>query len=362
MWSWLLALLSSCARISEGSRHNGPSDVLALAEEDWAPQAKRIFRQLLDQTVRRRGDAGDTNDLLLAILTAFPDRVAKRRQDDELQLSSGGSARLARSSCVREQLMVAVEIEERREQGLPLVRLASAIEPEWLLDLFPERLRSRAALEWNRAAERVEAANALLYDSLVIEESRGQRPDPIAASRLLFERAVEAGVARFADEAEISAFLARVRFAVEHGAPCGALSESDVMAALESLCAGLRSFSELENAGRSGGLLRAIELRLQPAAARTVEEIAPASLKLPSGRRAKIHYEPGKPPWVASRLQDFFGLRQSPSYRARRGASVLHLLAPNQRPVQMTYRSGRFLGAPAIPQVRRELSRRYPRQ
>ena len=76
--------------------------------------------------------------------------------------------------------MVAVEIEERREQGLPLVRLASGIEPEWLLDLFPDRLRSRASLEWNRSAERVEASNALLYDNLVIEESRGQRPDPEA--------------------------------------------------------------------------------------------------------------------------------------------------------------------------------------
>ena len=60
--------------------------------------------------------------------------------------------------------MVAVDIEERREQGLPLVRLASAIEPEWLLDLFPDYLQERSELEWNRTKERVEAAPALLYN------------------------------------------------------------------------------------------------------------------------------------------------------------------------------------------------------
>ena len=254
----LAALLSAGARIPERGERTGSSDLLALLEEEWDANARRIFRQLWNGPNKA---SEHREDLLPAILTAFPDRVAKRRQNDELQLSSGGSARLSRSSVVREPLMIAADIEERRDQGQPLVRLASAIEPEWLLDLFPDRLRERSTLEWNRSAERVEAAQALLYDNLVLEESRGHSPDPEPAAQLLYERALEAGIARFADAGEIDEFLARADFASRHGAAC-ALNEADVHAALQSLCAGLRSFQELAASAGSGGLLRAVERRI----------------------------------------------------------------------------------------------------
>jgi ATP-dependent helicase HrpB len=69
-------------------------------------------------------------------------------------LAGGGSALLSESSVVRQEWMVCVDIEERRERGLPLVRLASAIRPEWLLDLYPERITERRGVECNRSAER----------------------------------------------------------------------------------------------------------------------------------------------------------------------------------------------------------------
>ena len=295
----------------------------------------------------------------MAILTAFPDRVAKRRPSGELLLASGGSAQLSPSSVVREPLLVAVDIEERREQGLPLVRLASAIEPEWLLDLYPDRLKERATLEWNRTAERVEAAQALVYENLVLEESRGGAPDPEQAAQLLCERAREAGIARFTDPAEIEEFLARVQFASAHTA-LPALTEADVDAALASLCIGLKSFQELASFAGSGGLLRALERRLPAGAHQTLDEIAPSGLQLPSGRRLKLHYKQGQPPWAASRLQDFFGLEETPKVARGQVPIVVHLLAPNNRPVQMTSDLAGFWQR-LYPQVRRELSRRYPR-
>src|SRR6266851_350905 len=144
----LAALLSAGARVPANAKGSGPSDLLLLLEGEWDAQTKRIFQQLKSGGPARESPPPEA--ILLAILAAFPDRVARRRQDDELLLASGGSARLSRASVVREPLLVAVDIEERREQGLPLVRLASAIEPEWLLDLFPEYLKERATLEWNR--------------------------------------------------------------------------------------------------------------------------------------------------------------------------------------------------------------------
>jgi ATP-dependent helicase HrpB len=353
----LAALLSAGARVRPTAARSGPSDLLLLLESEWDAQTRRIFQQLGGAG----GSAGGSGveSLLMAILTAFPDRVAKRRQADELLLASGGSARLSPSSVVREELLVAVDIEERREQGLPLVRLASAIEPEWLLDLYPDHLKERATLEWNRSAERVEATEALVYGALVLEESRGATPDPEQAAQLLSERATEAGIARFADADEIGEFVARVQFASEH-ASLPALTQADVEDALASLCIGLKSFQELASSAGSGGLLRALERRLPAGASRTLDEVAPAGLQLPSGRRLKLHYKQGQPPWGASRLQDFFGLKETPRVARGQVPIVAHLLAPNQRPVQMTSDLGGFWQR-LYPQVRRELSRRYPR-
>ena len=89
-----------------------------------------------------------------------------------------------------------------------------------------------------------------------------------------------------------------------------------------------------------------------------LEQIAPGQLRLPGGRQVKVHYEPGKPPWIESRLQDFFGVRETP--RIGNTPVVVHLLAPNYRPVQVTTDLAGFWER-LYPEVRRELSRRYPK-
>jgi ATP-dependent helicase HrpB len=94
--------------------------------------------------------------------------------------------------------------------------------------------------------------------------------------------------------------------------------------------------------------------------ARRLEQIAPARIRLPSGRQTQVHYEPGKPPWIASRLQDFFGMRETPRIGPEQTPVVVHLLAPNQRAVQTTSDLAGFWER-LYPQVRRELMRRYPR-
>jgi len=74
--------------------------------------------------------------------------------------------------------MVAVDAEDRKDKPLPLIRMTARIEPEWLIELFPDGVREQSSVEWNRQTERVEAVSALLYDELVIQESRGAMPDP----------------------------------------------------------------------------------------------------------------------------------------------------------------------------------------
>lgn len=351
------ALLSAGERLPARAEHATRSDLLALMEGQWEPRTAQVVRQVRRMVDPPRQKNRDEDALLISVLAAFPDRVARRRQGPELLLAAGGAAQLAPSSTVQlSEFLVAVEAEDRSDRQLPLVRIASAIEPDWLLDLFPGRVREHAEVAWNRSAERVESVSALMFDAIAIQQSRGAS-EPQAAASMLAAKAAEAGIGRFADPDEIEAFEARVRFASSHGRfETGDLRQP----ALRALASGLKSFADLENHSRGGALLREMERQLPPAARRALEEIAPARLRLSGGREVKVHYEKDAPPWIESRLQDFFGMRQTPAVARGAVPVVVRLLAPNHRPVQMTTDLAGFWER-LYPQVRRELSRRYPK-
>jgi len=310
-------------------------------------------------------EAAKEEALLLATLAAYPDRVARRRApgSDEVVLAGGGSARLAAESVVREApLLVAVDAEERKgERGRPggaLVRVASAVTQEMLLELFPGALRFLEEAVWNAAAERVDGVERLVYEDLTLEESRAARLDPERAAALLAEQALSRGARAFAEAGELDRLLHRTAFAAPHaGGALPALGEEDLAAALRQACAGRRSFAELRQAGLQGAVLA----RLPPAGRPLLERLAPERIALPSGRTVRVEYAgDGKPPWIESRLQDFFGMRQGPAVAGGKVPLVLHLLAPSQRPVQVTTDLSGFWDR-HYPAIRKELSRRYPR-
>jgi ATP-dependent helicase HrpB len=339
---------AAAALLSAGARSES-CDLLRLIDSPMDSHTRQHFEQIRRMVRPSKQTKHDAKALSDALLTAFPDRVARRRKDDQLLLASGGSAKLACQTSV--DFMIAIDIEERSEQALPLVRLFCAIEPGRLVDLFPNRVRERAAVEWNRSAERVEAVSALLYDELIIDETRGAAPDAEKAAELLAEKALEAGIERFVDRDELDQFLARIAFASQHAS----MPEIDIESAFRSLCRGLKSFSELKAAAPS--LILSLERQVQ---FRLLNEIAPSRIRLPGGRQTTVHYGAGKPPWIASRLQDFFGMSETPRIASGKVPLVVHLLAPNQRPVQTTTDLAGFWQR-LYPQVRRELSRRYPK-
>ena len=98
---------------------------------------------------------------------------------------------------------------------------------------------------------------------------------------------------------------------------------------------------------------------MDAASRRLLDEVAPEKIRVPSGREVRVSYESGQP-WIASRLQDFFGMRSTPAVARGAVPLVIRLLAPNQRPVQTTTDLAGFWSR-LYPQVRRELSRRYPK-
>jgi ATP-dependent helicase HrpB len=356
------ALLSADQRLPTEARHAGRSDLLALLDASWEPRAAQVVRQVRRIVNAPKQARRDEDALLISALAAFPDRVARRRAGGDLQLASGGSAQLAPSSTVTQaELLIAVEAEDRREGALrdrhsrqsPLVRLASAIEPEWLIDLFADRIVEVSKAEWNRGAERVEGLSALMFGEIAIEETR-RAPDPAAAGELLASKAIEAGIGRFVDREALDAFFERVHFASLHS-EVAPLTMADAEQALRKIAQGRRSFSDLEDAAR-----KQIIPALRRGLPREFDTLAPESLRLPGGRQVPVNYEPNQPPWIASRLQDFFGMRETPRIARGQVPVVVRLLAPNQRPVQMTSDLAGFWQR-LYPQVRKELSRRYPK-
>ncbi|HZS55633.1 MAG TPA: ATP-dependent helicase HrpB [Bryobacteraceae bacterium] len=350
------------ARLSEGrlrfdAERDSPihSDIEAILASDLDYVGRRVREQLLKSPLVDQALSTNEHAIEKAFLLAYPDRVARRR-GDTLLLCDGNSAQLDRSSSARSDFVVAIEAEERSGEGVAFVRIASHIEPDWLLEYFPDRLETCEELSWNRGAERVEQLSFFRYDKLKIDETRSVPRDRDAVADLLCAKAMEAGIARFADIEELNRFLRRVRFAHQH-APDLNIRADPVAAALRQIATGLSSFAELRDAARGGGLISAIEAGLPM---RQINEIAPTHVILPSGRRAKIEYNEGQPPSVASRLQDFFGMTQSPSVARGSVPLVVQLLAPNRRPVQVTTDLPSFWKN-LYPQLRRELGRRYPK-
>jgi ATP-dependent helicase HrpB len=335
----------AAAVLGSGARSE-KNDLLAAIDSDHDYRTRQQVEQL--RRIARPARQNEHNDdaLLMSVLAGFPDRVARRRAGNQVLLSTGGSAEIA-GDPPRYEFMVAVDAEDRKDKPLPLIRMTARIEPEWLIELFPDHVREKSGVEWNRAGERVEAVSALLYDELVIQESRGAAPNAEAAAELLTQKALEAGIDRFVDKEAVDEFVARVQFA--------GFEPPDIPQALKDLCLGLRSFNELKNAAAD-----LVSLLEQKMVARRLEQIAPTRIRLPNGRQTKVHYDAGKPPWIASRLQDFFGMRETPRIGPEQTPVVVHLLAPNQRAVQTTSDLAGFWER-LYPQVRRELMRRYPR-
>jgi ATP-dependent helicase HrpB len=339
-----------------------------------ARQVQRVIRQLQDacRSLPPPGPRDPDVDTVLcqAVLAAFPDRVAQRRVpgQPDLLLEVPGQVRLGpRSEVTEPMFLVVVDAEERRDGkasrdakgAVTEVRLASGIEPSWLLDRFANRVEVQTECTWHAPGRRVVARERLVYAcvpgsgrGLVLDESTGPAtPGPQAAAILR----LQIRAAHLTDDEAVKRLQARAIFARTAGLDVPELDDATLDRALDDLCQTTVNLADLT----AEALLAAVRTLLGPAW-RRLDENAPETLQLPGGKRTRVHYEAGQTPWVASRLQDFFGMAEGPRLASGRIPVVLHLLAPNQRPVQVTTDLAGFW-ARHYPTLRKELGRRYPR-
>jgi ATP-dependent helicase HrpB len=331
---------AACAVLSEplpprNAQAATDCDVLALLDAGPLPaHAAHAAREIA--RIAREADTpeGPLDDLSLrrALLRGYPDRLARRRQPGAARvlLASGHGAAIGRESGVRDaEFLVALDVAAGDgERGEARVRMASRVEPEWLASTHRD-IEHRLD-----AAGRVKATERAWYGAILLEE-RPVEPDPEQAARVLAAAVKQRGLG-----ADGERLRRRLRFAG---------IELDLDALIHAACAGRTS------------LPRLAVLDLPPHdVRRALARLAPETVPLPSGRAARLDYREDGSVAAAVKLQELFGLAETPRVGPRREPLLLELLAPNGRPVQTT-RDLRSFWERTYPEVRRELRGRYPK-
>jgi ATP-dependent helicase HrpB len=296
-----------------------------------------------------------------SLLAAFPDRLARRREAKSRRgvMVGGRGVVLAESSSVVEaELFLCLDLDagNRGERAEALVRIASAVEREWL---DPARVTTSVEVEFDEAKERVVAMKRTRFDDLVLDEGQAALPESGEVARQLASaasRRLERVFPR--DDRELSGFVDRVRCLREWMPELGLpdFGEGNLASALEVLCEGRRSFEDLRRAPWLDALRAQLDFRQLQA----LEREAPERLAVPSGSLIRIEYAPGRAPVLAARIQELFGLADTPRIAGGRVGVLMHLLAPNHRPQQITEDLRSFWNT-TYPLVAAELKRRYPR-
>jgi ATP-dependent helicase HrpB len=319
--------------------------------------------QVRDHLLHLLGSDSDATEgaseeaFLRALLLAYPDRLARRREPGSRRgvMVGGRGVRLVPSSGVIDsELFLCIDVDGRGTEAL--VRLASAVQRDWLPS---EQLRAAIEVSFDLESERVVARRRLLFEDLVIEETPASLPDNAQVAHVLAEAAV-AQLDRVLPPSDSPAgrFWTRLR-CLRGWLPelnLTPFEETDLRELVTTLCHGSHSFADL----RKADWLGAIQSRLTPAQRQAVEREAPERLAVPSGNRITLRYEIGRPPVLAVRIQELFGMRETPRIAGGRVRVLLHLLAPNYRPQQVTDDLASFW-ANTYPRVRKELRARYPK-
>jgi len=339
-------VVRACALLSE--RHLLPprtattaSDLLSALDQwgDLPPHVHRNAEQLKAQITNEHAIALPDLEFRRAIFAGYPDRVAQRRElrSDAFLLSSGTGATLGGDSGVRDaEFIVALDVTQSgvgsRQSaggGVATIRMASRVEREWLVPTSSEIVH-----RFDPSSGRVRAARVERYDALVLAE-HPIAIDPTTAAPLL----ADAWKARGPQESERS-LLRRLAFA-------GVAIDVDDL--IRSAAFSARSIDDLDLASA-----------LPPLVLRDLDRLAPQRLAVPSGRSHALSYEDDGAVAASVKLQELFGLAETPRIGPNRVPVRLELLAPNGRPVQVTQDLRSFWNR-TYPEVRKELRGRYPR-
>jgi len=297
------------------------------------------------------------------VLAGFPDQVAVRLDQGTLRcaLVHGRRGVLARDSVVHgAPLLVASEIREIEssdKERQVLLTLATRIEEAWLRDLLPDGFRESVEVAFDAASRRVVASRRTAFHDLTLRSESAKVPPDEAAALLAKEIITGTCPLKNWDNA-VEQWIVRVscvagRFP-ELDVPI--IGKAEKLLMMEEICRGAASYKEIKDRP----VWPAVKSWLSPKQQQTVEQLAPERIELPGGRKAKVTYDQTKPPSVAARIQDLYGVERNLTVGRGRIPLVIQVLAPNNRPIQITSDLEGFW-RDAYPKIKKELQRKYPK-
>jgi ATP-dependent helicase HrpB len=304
-------------------------------------------------------DSHAVGDLLLH---AFPDRIARRDETSPLRytLSNGRGARLHENTALHGEPWLVV-LDLRHEARDSLILVAAPFDPAVLERDYPRQFQRERMLRWNEQRAVIEAFDEHRFGAIVLDRrSVPVRPEDALPALLAVVRAKGLVALPWSDQAR--RLRARMQ-ALRAWMPELGLPDVSDAALLESLDAwlaptltgkrGLDAVSAEELSQALAGLCNYEQRRM-------LDAQAPESLAVPSGQQRRLDYAPDEPPVLAVKLQELFGLADTPRIGGGRIPVTLHLLSPAGRPIQVTQDLKGFWER-TYPEVRKELKGRYPR-
>lgn len=332
-----------------GALHGGAARYVLKARD----QLSRLVRHETNLT-EPGCDADEA--VMRALLAAFPDRLCRRRESRSRKgrMVGGRGVRLLESSGVLEaELFLAVDVDAGDTETL--VRQASAVERDWLPE---EELTVSIDVEFDEAALKVSARRRVRFEDLVLEESPARLPEDGQTARVLAQAAAEHwDRVRPQEDSPAGQYLVRLRnlgdWMPELKLPL--LDDAELKSLLPQTCLGCRTLDEVRD-----HWLAAIQGSLTHTARQAIERETPIRLSVPTGKQIPLRYQRGRPPVLSARIQELFGLSDTPRIAGGRVRVLLELLAPNYRPQQVTEDLASFW-TNTYPQVRKELRGRYPK-
>jgi ATP-dependent helicase HrpB len=324
--------------------------------------ARELARQLGAEAPRSETDTTHAG-LLLAF--AYPDRIGRRRAGSEARytLANGRGAFFAEPDSVsRQEFIVAVDLDDRDRDARIL--LAAPVARADLLEHFAGRIVSATSVAWSTREEAVIARRVVKLDSLVLEEQPLDPVPPEAARAAMLTGVRALGLAALPWDREARDLQARMQFVRglgrEDTRQWPAVDDAALTASLEAwLTPWLDGVTRREHLARVP-LAEALRALLSWDERGKLEQLAPSHLTVPSGSRIRIDYQDEGGPSVAVRLQEVFGLRQSPCIAGGAVRVTFKLLSPAQRPVQITRDLAGFWQG-SYSAVRKDLRGRYPK-
>jgi ATP-dependent helicase HrpB len=298
------------------------------------------------------------------ILIGFSDRVARRLDSGTLRCELVHNRRgvLARESVVQQKELFVVaeirEVETRDKEVNTILSLATAIEPAWLTELFPEDMESDLRVQFDATQKRVAAAELLRFRGLALTAKRVEPPPADAAARILAAEVLAERLPLPHWDHAVEQWLARLNFLC---ANCPDLqlppfTEEDKQAVIEQLCHGAVSYKDI----KEREVMPVVTSWLSHAQRELLDKHAPERLSLPNGRTPKVIYEAGKSPFISLRIQELYDVNQTPKIALGRVPVTVHILTPGMKPIQVTQDLASFWRE-HYPKIKSELARRYPK-